>query len=149
MARRGGVSLIELLVVLAIVGILASAVLPSYQQYLVRTRRGEAQAALLRLMLQQERYFSQTNSYLAFSSSSNGVQERRFQWWSGNSAASSAYEVEGKACDGELISQCVQLVATPGTARVDRQFRDADCQLLTLTSAGQRLASGPAPDCWR
>jgi type IV pilus assembly protein PilE len=146
--KRAGFSLIELLVVLVIIGVLAAAAMPAYQQYVVRTRRSEAQSALFKLMMQQERFHSQHNRYIAFSAGEAEPEAHRFQWWSGASAPVSAYEIEGKACDGELIAHCVQLIARPGTALVDSRFRDADCRELTLTSTGVRLASGPATGCW-
>jgi len=146
--KRAGFSLIELLVVLVIMCVLAAQAMPAWQQHVIRTKRGEAQSALLKLMMQQERYHTQTNSYIAFAAGATDAEARHFQWWSGASAPVSAYEVEGKACDGELISQCVQLIATPGTAQVDGKFRDDDCGKLTLTSTGLRLASGQATGCW-
>ncbi|WP_373991276.1 type IV pilin protein [Duganella sp. BuS-21] len=146
--KRSGFSLMELLVALVIVAVLAAYALPAYQQHIVRTRRGEAHSALLKLMMQQERFHSQHNTYVEFSAGGGDEESRQFQWWSGASAPTSAYEIEGKACDGELISQCVQLIARPGTAMVDSRFDDDDCRTLKLTSAGLRLASGPAAGCW-
>ncbi|MYM68282.1 prepilin-type N-terminal cleavage/methylation domain-containing protein [Pseudoduganella sp. FT55W] len=145
---RAGFSLIELLVALVIVAVLTAAALPAYQQQVIRTRRSEAQSALLKLMMQQERFHSQHNTYIAFSAGVADAEARQFHWWSGASAPASAYEIEGKACDGELITQCVQLIARPGTAQVDSRFHDDDCRTLTLTSTGQRAASGSAPGCW-
>ncbi|NYE61129.1 type IV pilus assembly protein PilE [Duganella sp. 1224] len=146
--NRAGFSLVELLVALVILAVLAAQAMPVYQQHIIRTRRGEAQSALLKLMLQQERFHTQHNTYVAFSAASTAPEARHFPWWSGASPQSSAYQVEGKACDGELIVECVQIVATPGTAQVDASFRDPDCGVLTLTSTGLRLASGPATGCW-
>jgi type IV pilus assembly protein PilE len=146
--KRSGFSLMELLVALVIVAVLAAYATPAYQQHIVRTRRGEAHSALLKLMMQQERFHSQHNTYVEFSAGGGDEEGRQFQWWSGASAPTSAYEIEGKACDGELISQCVQVIARPGTALVDSRFRDDDCRVLTLTSTGLRLASGPAVGCW-
>lgn len=146
--RRSGFSLIELLVALVIAGLLMALAMPAYQQHVVRTRRSETQSALLALMMQQERFHTQHNRYIAFSAGATEPEARNFRWWSGASAPVSAYEIEGKACDNELISQCVQLIARPGTAMVDSRFRDNDCRTLTLTSTGLRLASGPAPGCW-
>jgi type IV pilus assembly protein PilE len=146
--KRAGFTLIELLVVLVIAAVLASQAMPAYFDHVVRTRRGEAQSALLKLMMQQERFHTQNNTYVAFSAASVEPEAKHFQWWSGASPQRSAYEIEGKACTDEPITACVQIIATPGTAAVDPHFHDEACQILTLTSTGLRLASGPAPGCW-
>lgn len=148
--HRAGFTLIELMVVVAVAGILAAMAYPGYQQHVTRTRRTEGQVALQALMQQQERYFTQNNRYLAFSAGGNDAAEAQlFRWWSGASAARSAYEIEGRACDGEAIADCIQLIATPGTARVDTSHRDPSCEQLILTSTGLHLATGPATRCWR
>ena len=144
-----GFSLIELLAALAIMSLLLALAVPAYHGHVVRARRVQGQATLLRLMQQQERYYSQNNHYLAFSSASPAPP---FPWWSGDgpaaSAAGSAYEIEALACPGLTIGQCVLLRAMPGTSKVDAQFQDADCGILSLSSNGQRGSSGPASHCW-
>jgi type IV pilus assembly protein PilE len=137
-----GFTLIELMVVLAIVGILAAIAYPSFHRYIVRSKRAQAQGLLLQLMQQQERYYSRNNSYIVFSAGASDPQQKLFRWWSGNSAADSAYELAGLPCADTTIAQCVQLTATPGTANVDSRFRDDDCGVLALTSTGERSASG-------
>jgi len=147
-----GFSLIELLSALAIMSLLLALAVPAYHGHVVRARRVQGQATLLRLMQQQERYYSQNNHYLAYSSVSPAPQVQVFPWWSGDgpaaSAAASAYEIEALACPGMTIGQCVLLRATPGTSKVDAQFQDADCGVLSLSSTGQRGSSGPASRCW-
>jgi type IV pilus assembly protein PilE len=61
--RPRGFTLIELMIAVAVVGILASLAYPSYTQYVLKSRRTEAKAALLDLAMRQERYFSMTNTY--------------------------------------------------------------------------------------
>lgn len=58
MKRQKALTLFELLIVLAIVAGLASMAIPSYQQYLVRTRRMAASLALFDLAEQIHQYFS-------------------------------------------------------------------------------------------
>lgn len=149
MRISNGFTLIELLIVLVLALIVSAAAWPAYTEFAVRARRTEAQAALHLLMLQQERYYSNHGSYIAFDADASDDEARAFHWWSGVKASSSAYEIEGKACEGETIQNCVQLIAKPGTARVDKAFRDEACETLILTSTGMRLATGPALKCWR
>ncbi|WP_432382988.1 type IV pilin protein [Duganella sp. P38] len=146
--KRAGFSLVELAVVLIILALAATQAMPAYQQHVIRTRRNEGQAALMRLMMQQERFHTQYNRYIAFSANAIEPEAQHFRWWSGANPKSSAYEVEGKACEDEPIALCIQIVAKPGTELVDKRFRDESCGTLTLTSTGLRLAAGPATGCW-
>ncbi|HEY0587578.1 MAG TPA: type IV pilin protein [Pseudoduganella sp.] len=143
-ASTGG-TLLGMMSTLVIIGILSAVAVPVWSEAVIRMRRSEAQAALQELMQQQERHFTRFNSYAAFSANTGG----EYRWWSGRTARSSAYELEGKACDGQQIRDCIQLVATPGTPNVDSRFRDPQCERLILTSSGLHLATGPSRSCWR
>ena len=148
MKRGDGFTLIELLAVLAILGILAALVYPSYTQQIVKARRLEAQLALLDAMQRQEQYRALHHAYLAFSIDAGDADTGQFPTWSGNSAAASAHELDGYACPGQDISQCIELRAQPGTLNVDAGFADPDCGILTIDSTGRQTASGSSPRCW-
>ena len=149
MRARGGFTLIELMVAVAVAGVLAAVAYPGYQLHVIRAKRTEAQVALQALMQQQERYFTQNNRYAAFGADVDGADAQLFRWWSGATPATSAYEIVGQACDGEDIADCLALVAIPGTGRVDHRYRDPTCDRLILTSTGQHLSTGPVASCWR
>lgn len=149
MTRRvKGFTLVELMAVLAILGILAAIAYPSYARQMVKARRLEAQLALLDTMQRQEQHRALHHAYRAFSIDGGDGGPGQFATWIGNSAAASAYELDGYACPGQDIAHCIELRARPGTANVDAEFTDADCGALTLDSTGRQTASGPSPRCW-
>jgi type IV pilus assembly protein PilE len=144
-----GFTLIEVMMVVVIVAILAMIVFPSYQESVRKARRAEGRAALMQLMQQQERYYSQSTRYIAFSSASTDADEKKFKWYSADSAASSSYEISATACDGDTIQNCALLTAKPGTALVNSSYSDSACGNLMLSSSGEKKASGSAANCWQ
>lgn len=144
-----GFSLIELIVAVGIVGLLASIALPSYTSYTKRAKRGECRAALMQVLQQQERYFTQQNAYLAYSSSNTGVPMLQF---SGQSSTTSACTISANVCTGTAISVataaannttgCVKLTASPALA-------DPEVANITLQSDGTKGCSGTQQTkCW-
>lgn len=142
--RGQGFSLVELMVVLVILAILAAIEYPSYLESVRKTRRAEGRAALLQLMQQQERYYSQNGSYIAFSS----TEPNGYQWFSGNAPASSAYEIAAAACEEDVLENCIVLTATPGTGNVNPAHRGDACGELSLSSNGMKTAAGHGANCW-
>lgn len=61
--RNQGFTLIEMLIVVAIIGILAAIGYPSYQEHVKASRRAEAQSALMGLAAAMERHFTAGNTY--------------------------------------------------------------------------------------
>ena len=146
-----GFTLIELMITVAIVGILASIALPAYTDSVLKSRRAEGRTALLDLLQQQERYMTQRNTYLAFTTNTGTgattPSGAPFKVFSGDSLGNSAYILSADQCpDGTgtiAINNCVRVIATPVKT-------DADANVLRITSTGSKDCTGTKPTvCWK
>lgn len=134
-----GFTLIELMIVVAIVAILATIAYPSYQEYVRRSARAEARAAILNMAQLQERNFSDRGAYVTVSAGAltSGWQNAN---WSGSSYASRKYDIT-VAINGNTYT----ITATPANG-----FSEPKCGNLTLASDGTRGSSaGDAVTCWK
>lgn len=136
MRKQYGFSLIELMVVVAIIAILSAIAFPSYRKYVVRSHRTDAQRALMDLAGRQERFYYSNNAY-ATELSALG---------SNSSAAGSYYQLSIDPA-GTSTTAYLMTATAVGTQQAD----DAQCQTLSLDQAGRRLSTGTTsndPACW-
>jgi type IV pilus assembly protein PilE len=152
-----GFTLIEIMVVVAIIGILTAIAYPAYTESVLKGRRAQARTALTGLLQQQERYLTQRNCYMAFNTTPAGVAvpvappagicggvaaaNVPFKVLSGDAMANSAYVLSANACPNGAgafpVNDCIQVVATPLQA-------DPQVNVLTLTSTGVKGCTGLA-----
>ena len=62
-SQQKGVTLMELMIVVAIIGIIAAVAYPSYQEFVMKSRRADGQAALMSFAGAMERYFTVNDTY--------------------------------------------------------------------------------------
>lgn len=149
-----GFTLIELMIVVAVVAILASIAYPSYTSSIIKGRRAEGRTALNELMQQQERFMTQTNSYCAFSNTSGtvaavaGCDTVPFKTFSGDNQAKAAYYLSATVCPpataasaATALKECVQLSAEPVKT-------DTEAGTLQMLSTGTKTCSTNSPVCW-
>lgn len=63
MRKNNGFTLIELMITVVIISILLAVAVPSYMQYVMKSRRTEATSTLLEMASRQVRYYSENNTY--------------------------------------------------------------------------------------
>ena len=66
MKKPGGFTLIELMIVVAIVAVLAAIALPSYNQYVIRGKLTEAYSNLLAMRVQAEQWYQDNRTYAGY-----------------------------------------------------------------------------------
>lgn len=133
-----GFTLLEVMVVVAIVGILAAIAYPSYDEYVKRGNRAEGQAALNDAAARQERYFAQNNAYVT----------------SADDIGKLGMRSNGSNVVSETSKYTLQVAGGGGgyTLTAVQQFGDTKCGNLTLNAQGEKGRTGSGKtvqDCWR
>ena len=128
-ARMRGVTLLELMIVVIVVGILAAIAYPNYLDFVARGKRQEAKAALLQIATNQERWYLNNNTY-TLNLDDVGVNAV---------TDSGTYDI--------AITE-----ATPNNFRATATYRPVDaeaarCRIFEIDGRGQRT-SQPDADCW-
>jgi len=126
---KGGFTLIELMITVAIIAILAAVAVPSYQNYLTSAARTEGAGLLLEVMAQQESSFRNNLTY-ATNLTNLGYATSTVESESGY------YQVSAAACASKALTRCVKLTATGKGS----QASDGN---LTLDSAGNKEGHWP------
>lgn len=128
--RVAGFTLIELMIVVAIIGILAAFAYPAYGRYVMETRRTDAVSALLSGIQSMERCRATNYSYADCQNNLPAESEEKFYAITASNVSATTFT----------------LTATAQGA----QAQDTDCPTLTIDQTSQRGpvdTSGDA-DCW-
>jgi len=139
-AKQKGMTLIELMIVVAIIGIISAVAYPSYRDYVTSTNRAAANGDLLEISQWMERYFTANGRYtnasgtapaLPFTTSPSDSSDVNYNISIPNgSVAAASYIIQAEPVGGQ---------------------QDDDCGTLTLDQTGAKGQSGAGmtvSDCW-
>lgn len=120
-----GFSLIELMIVVAIIGLLASIALPSYNSHVRKARRTAGAACALAVAQQAERYYTANLKYTSFAANTSICEPKALEFYT--------------IGVGTPAAKTYTITATP-------KFSDPGCGTLSVNQAGTK--SPTTVGCW-
>jgi type IV pilus assembly protein PilE len=128
-----GVTLMELMIVVVIIGILTAIAYPSYRQYVAKAKRNEAKSALLQIATMQERFYLQNSTYTA------DMTKLGFPVGANFLTDSSSYIVNVTAAGPAAFA---------ATATYQKGDAEAGkCATFSIDGVGTKTST-PSDDCW-
>jgi len=137
----GGFTLVELMITVAILGILMSVALPSYQSQVVRARRASAAGCSMELAQFMERVYASNLRYDQNAGAATALPATNCR-----NELSASYTFA--FATGQPQARTFTITATPGGGQATR---DSACGTLSIDQAGAKGVSGTntAAQCWR
>ena len=143
--RQAGFTLIELMVVVAIVAIVFAVAFPSYERYVVRAKRAVGQNMLMQVADRQQQFFMDNKRFaadltnLGFTASPFMVDD------DGASTVAGDPDAVYSVALSNVTATTWTATATPLNGQLSR---DTSCGNLTINQAGAKGKSGAGDNCW-
>jgi len=136
---NAGMTLVEMMVVLLIIGILTSIAIPSYRSYTLRANRTDAKTGLMSYADTLERCYTRDNVY-------NGTSCDTLIKSLPVTVATGKYQIDVDAANGGITATAYALKAVP----LGGQTKDTQCGTFTLDDKNTRGVTGTfsSQDCW-
>jgi len=144
-AEQRGFTLIELMIAVAIIGILLRLAFPAYQNSVMKSRRADAKTALLDLAQREERYMATTNTYT--------TSAPALGYAAGTTITSgSPMTVQNGSASFYTLEVATSGATFTATARPTgpQLAKDTQCANFIIDNTGRQTISGTgnATDCW-
>jgi type IV pilus assembly protein PilE len=154
--KNKGFNLVELMILVAVIGVVTAMAYPSYKQYVLTSNRIEARAALMELSQIQENYYVENGNRYATALGTAGLNAGKFGFESdgdnftsknANLGSLTGYYKIYFTADGNGNGKYKLAAEITGN-----QVKDISCSLFTIDQAGRRIAKdseGEVNDkCW-
>lgn len=134
--KKNGFSLIELMMTVAVVGVLASISVPTYKNYSMKIKRSEGRSFAMEIMQRQEKFYNENNTYTTNLSqlgynSSTPTSEKGY------------YKVTATAASDGIANNVI-ITAQP----IGSQTSDTECGSFIYNSNGLKSTSTSSSTCW-
>jgi len=144
-SKTRGFTLIELMITIAVVGILSAIAYPSYQEYIRRSKRADAKAALLEVVQFLERNFTEVNRYHQDGAGNNVVLPITQTPRESGGTPVYALSLDNAATSATTF----RLLAAPIAGTL---MANDPCGTFTINQLGQKGVTGAtrsAAECWQ
>ncbi len=130
-----GVTLMELLIVVVIVGILTAIAFPNYRDFVTRAKRAEAKAALLKIATNQEKFYLQNQAF------TSNLSQLGF--------SGPPYKSETGAYDLSVVPNPTLAEGFIATATYNvADAEQSKCTSFSIDGTGSKTNTGSYTDCW-
>jgi type IV pilus assembly protein PilE len=142
-----GFTLVEMMIVVAIIGILAAIAYPAYTEQVRRGKRSEAQTAILEVSQFLQRYYAARGTFTGVDADDGLFKSNGWDRIPRDTGRTQTYSVELEDIEG-LKGLGYKIRATPAGG----ESSDPKCGSLTLDDKGRKgtsAGSDKVNDCWK